>query len=145
MDCMNYSYGLCWTLMDLWTFIIYYYGLYELLLWTVILYYIIMYCMSNYEVYDICTVYVFRLLIYIVWDECHINLLMTYVNVIFMFRLNKKQEKLCQNFLPHVKSCSTSIACSIFSDLSCHYHMVHRLLQMNWLIQKSSIFRWVFK
>jgi hypothetical protein len=36
-----------------------------------------------------------RLLIYIVLGECHIYLLMTYVNVIFVFRLNQKQGKLC--------------------------------------------------
>jgi hypothetical protein len=61
MDCMDYYYGLYWT-CELLLYIImdcmdYYYGL---------LYPINMYYMSYYGVYGICTVYAFRLLIYII-------------------------------------------------------------------------------
>jgi hypothetical protein len=73
MDCMDYYYRL--------------------------LYHIIMYCISYYGVYGILrTLYAFRLLIYIVWDECHIYLLMTYINVIFVFQLNQKTGKTLPKF-----------------------------------------------
>jgi hypothetical protein len=126
MNCMDYYYGLWWT-CGLLLYIImdcmdYYYGL---------LYPIIIYCMSYYGVYGICIVYAFRLLIYIVWDECHINLLMAYVNVIFVFWLNKKQGKLYQNFLPHVKSCSTSIACS--------FSVIYHVTILSYII----FYRWI--
>jgi hypothetical protein len=77
VDCMDY-YVDCSQLVDCMD---YYYGL---------LYPIIIYCMSYCGVYGICTVYALRLLIYIVLGEYHIYLLMTYVNVIFVFRLNQK-------------------------------------------------------
>jgi hypothetical protein len=88
VDCMDY-YVDCSRLVDCMDCIDYYYGL---------LYHIIMYCMSYYRVYGICIVYALRLLIYIVLGECHIYLLMTYVNVIFVFRLNQNRENSAKIF-----------------------------------------------
>ena len=51
-----------------------------------------------------------------------------YIHVIFVYGLHQKIGETLRNFLAKVRVCSTPIASSLYSDLSCHRHIVHRLL-----------------